>query len=557
MYLLVLLSYLLPSTFALSPQNHIGLTSHVSKLTPEHWSTEYAPKRENAITNARNIFNTIHSAKRQWGSSVQHNGMSFIPATVPEGTLLYHGDPDREHVKGMEWLAFEIQHAEMFAAPRPPRVPRSPGEKASAEEPLESHREMVRNHMLLGDPRGDFPDPRTFVPGYLHIYQANRPLKLLYLDGMAAANCDRGTYDSQVYVLLENKTTWRDEFENACSLCEMGAEWGVDGFIRMEIGFEIIYCEFQDGLDLVSSYQTPHHGDPEDLNGSTIFETVRETAQRYQGIDSGRLRLEYTIMISAYFYPVNLTNPIPGNEDPRLLFTSTAQLARIKSDLAAEITALHPGHITDWQGQVIDMITARYSDRLKFLATGPEHEQFLGILNNMLNTYVDYNGTATRTQTIEKCAHHYLLPVTPRTMQDTYIHAAVATVMTRICTTLYQARDILIDELDLNLEAEPPSTTPQQLVQELNKWLDWPDWKFCRKCEENEVCYIAMFPFGSVDDHFFPRCKNESEIRQPSRDSSLPGGARNYWWSGWDPRKDRDPPCEPEPDKPDETKEYL
>jgi hypothetical protein len=41
--------------------------------------------------------------------------MSIFPVTVPEGTLLYHGGIDEKPVEGMEWLAFEIQHAELFA----------------------------------------------------------------------------------------------------------------------------------------------------------------------------------------------------------------------------------------------------------------------------------------------------------------------------------------------------------------------------------------------------------------------------------------------------------
>jgi hypothetical protein len=41
--------------------------------------------------------------------------MSFFPAYVPKGTLLYHGFSVPERVTGMEWLAFEIQHAEQHA----------------------------------------------------------------------------------------------------------------------------------------------------------------------------------------------------------------------------------------------------------------------------------------------------------------------------------------------------------------------------------------------------------------------------------------------------------
>jgi len=55
------------------------------------------------------IFNSINSALRQWGSSLKHNGMGFIPVMIPSGTFLYHGTDTKNRVKGMEWLAFEIE----------------------------------------------------------------------------------------------------------------------------------------------------------------------------------------------------------------------------------------------------------------------------------------------------------------------------------------------------------------------------------------------------------------------------------------------------------------
>lgn len=70
------------------------------------------------VDNANHIFNAIHSSMRQWGSSLNHNGMSFFLATVPEGTRLYHGTWDPDFIKGMQWLAFEPEHALLFAGPR-------------------------------------------------------------------------------------------------------------------------------------------------------------------------------------------------------------------------------------------------------------------------------------------------------------------------------------------------------------------------------------------------------------------------------------------------------
>jgi len=48
---------------------------------------------------------------RQFGSTLQHNGMSFAVVTMPEDTELYHGTFFSDRVNGTEWLAFEPEHA--------------------------------------------------------------------------------------------------------------------------------------------------------------------------------------------------------------------------------------------------------------------------------------------------------------------------------------------------------------------------------------------------------------------------------------------------------------
>jgi hypothetical protein len=84
---------------------------------------------------------------------------------------------------------------------------------------------------LSDPPKGDW------VPGFIQIYRVNRPLKLLYIDGMGAAKCDKGSMDTQDRLLLLNATIrWFDEWTRAKALCKVAEEWGLDGFIRMETG---------------------------------------------------------------------------------------------------------------------------------------------------------------------------------------------------------------------------------------------------------------------------------------------------------------------------------
>ncbi|KAI4847386.1 hypothetical protein E4T45_06806 [Aureobasidium sp. EXF-8846] len=76
-----------------------------------------APETD-AITHANHIFNAVHSSMRQFGSSLNHNGMSIFIATVPEDTELYHGTSTKYRVNGTQWLAFEPEHALIFARGR-------------------------------------------------------------------------------------------------------------------------------------------------------------------------------------------------------------------------------------------------------------------------------------------------------------------------------------------------------------------------------------------------------------------------------------------------------
>jgi hypothetical protein len=81
-------------------------------------SVIYAEPGHSQPHNANHIFNAIHSSMRQWGSSLNHNGMSMFLASVPAGTQLYHGTSKSDPIEGMEWLAFEPEHALIFARSR-------------------------------------------------------------------------------------------------------------------------------------------------------------------------------------------------------------------------------------------------------------------------------------------------------------------------------------------------------------------------------------------------------------------------------------------------------
>ena len=95
-------------------------------------------KNSDNVSNANHIFNSVHDSMRQFGSSLNHNGMGVFIATVPQGTEFYHGTSSPYRVNGTEWLAFEPEHALIFARSRgPPPGRGGPGGRPGGGPPGE------------------------------------------------------------------------------------------------------------------------------------------------------------------------------------------------------------------------------------------------------------------------------------------------------------------------------------------------------------------------------------------------------------------------------------
>ncbi|QSZ30399.1 hypothetical protein DSL72_004922 [Monilinia vaccinii-corymbosi] len=504
------------------------VTSAVPNQSPLFLQTSDGPSIENARANAPEIFNAIHSSMRQWGSSLKHNGMSFFPATVPKGTLFYHGTHTPEPAKGLEWLAFEIEHAEFFARSKtghgpgghgPGEGPGGPGRGPPPHARMDSHPTSKHGQEIHGTSK----DKNEGSHSYLHVYQTSKPLaKLLYIDGMSAAKTSMGTLDSTDYIIRNishASTEPKKDRIRAADLCEIGEQWGIEGFLRMESGFEIILCKFEDGLKFLSASQRdelPRSGKG-DLR---TFEYARAVGHRYQGIMGGRVEVDYSSMISAFFYPINLTNPDASRSKlPRLPAPSESDhLRRIRSDLLELFVSgeYAKGETINWQN-VVDMIVTRYSDRLKFMVQNDTSEAtVLSEIKFLLDLHTNY-AQIDIPSSIEKCANHFLEPVVPRTEADHLIHAAILEVSRNICRTLFQVRELLNDRREVLKKGEE-----KQLIQALINQLDWTTWLECGKCAFDEVCYVATWPWGRSEDHTSPGCIKWDDI----------GDRRGYWDPG-------------------------
>lgn len=191
------------------------------------------------------MFNAVHNTMRILGNNVARNGVSFVPGFIPAGTLLYHGKRGPETPPGMEWLAFDAEYS-------------------------------------LNMVGGPFLSPND---SYLLTFTNSQPLKVLNIDGASAALFPAGTMDSQGFVLKQPKEDWVGfkEYERANLLCAMGKKFGVDGYVRLNTGFELILCSFQNPkVRLVSSVKlSVPVEDDEQLEERNLDNTELQEAHTY------------------------------------------------------------------------------------------------------------------------------------------------------------------------------------------------------------------------------------------------------------------------------------
>lgn len=174
------------------------------------------------------LFASIPSLLHQWGNTIFPNGHALAPVEVPAYTLFYHGlispEESTPAPPSPEWLAFDLEMA----------------------------------YGIMGSSRNSF----------LLTYQTTRPIKALYFDGESAALMGLGQMDTQMLQLFGNVSGppgggffgLGQEYLRAHGLCQWfedaglgGRGWGFEGVVRMNAGFEMIWCDFSSpSLRLVS-----------------------------------------------------------------------------------------------------------------------------------------------------------------------------------------------------------------------------------------------------------------------------------------------------------------
>ncbi|WYZ44071.1 hypothetical protein EsH8_VII_000507 [Colletotrichum jinshuiense] len=182
--------------------------------------------RLNYSSPAPHLFSSAYGLLQQWSNTVFPNGHTMAAVEIPAFTLFYHGRTDEEAAPSPEWLAFDIEMA----------------------------------YGIMGSTR----------QSWMLSYQTTRPVKALYFDGESATLMGLGQLDTQMLHLYGNVSgpesdgsLWRGlepEYQRAMGLCDWllerglrGPGWGYEGVVRMNTGFELIWCDFgSKSLRLVS-----------------------------------------------------------------------------------------------------------------------------------------------------------------------------------------------------------------------------------------------------------------------------------------------------------------
>lgn len=233
---------------SLEKQLPIGDTIPNAGLSPPPPSPphRYTPPL-NFSSSAPHLFASAYGLLQQWANTVFPNGHALAAATIPAYMLMYHGlradeanpDPDTLSPPSPEWLAFDLEMA----------------------------------YGIMGSTRRS----------WLLTYQTTRPVRVLYVDGESAALMGLGQLDSQMLLLYGNVTGpshddckgfggLMDEYDRARGMCDWlerqglrGRGWGYEGIVRMNAGFELIWCDFlSDSLRLLSRLNVTAPLDPVD-----------------------------------------------------------------------------------------------------------------------------------------------------------------------------------------------------------------------------------------------------------------------------------------------------
>ncbi|GMM54511.1 hypothetical protein DAKH74_011270 [Maudiozyma humilis] len=481
--------------------------------------------------NSTTLFNAIYAALRQAGSDIHPIGVSYFPAVIPKGTLLYH--TGRANIpEGLEWLAMDHEFSYSFAMHSvrygrnatqgwmhgPPGGNKSLKNISGDNPPMPPHDRASRAHFLT--------------------FRATRDLtKLLYLDGASAAKTESGEMDTQkllsdVIAKRLNESDGRDDSDPrkrfvmeervyAERICKWGKPFGLDGYVRVEVGFEVVLCDFLNGsTELVSNITLPQtnkvlglpdpanvtvaNGWPLDDEGLIIEDemTPEQVAIMDQEDEWQRVLDQYSSMLGFdqiragyvhdkgdrrialdYRYLVTGVNRTLGDADPngrRLLNDnlSDEDKEHIVDDLEYALQrGFDSGMSTDWQ-QVVDEIVDKFAPMVKVMSQILSSSEVdsrtiaLKVTRYTLNFVLRFSGLDNTVLLDDDTSgdfgfgRHFAVYEYTRPLKDLHtdadylIWSALVNVVTDLVDTVYDIHELLMPVASSGLAPGSPEPSP-------------------------------------------------------------------------------------------------
>lgn len=477
------------------------------------------------LVNSTTLFNSIFAALRQAGSDIHPIGLSYFPAIIPKGTLMYHaGKPDIP--TGLEWLAMDHEFSYNFGV-KSAKYGRNASKSQKHGPPGGFKPPNDNKSGETAAPKKDFKDGKN----HFLTFKATRDLtKFLYFDGASAAKTESGEMDTQKLLsdIIAYKLNLDDdnpsdgnhrvmaERQYADRICLWGKQFGLDGVIRVEVGFEVILCDFNNGgTELVSNITIPkvnqilglpepvavtkENGWPLDDVGLIIedqltsdqkdimdkedyWQKILNQYNSMQGFDQlragvvhdkrdNRVKLDYRYLVTGINRTVGNVNP----NGRRLLnddITFETQVG-IVDDLEKALNSKFDAHkSTDWQ-QVIDEIVDKFAPTLKMIdkiLNSGEYEDMnaediaLQVTRYTIHVVARFSG---RDNTIllpdngefgfgrDFAVYEYTRPLVDlQTDSDFMIWSSVVNVVTEVVDAIYDIHDLLLPIVTDSLELD-------------------------------------------------------------------------------------------------------
>lgn len=513
------------------------------------------------MENATAVFNSVYGVAKEKDSNINPVGVNFFPAYLPPNTMMYHSREDPNIPELFEWIAMDYEFSYSFAfftrgnsrkPPKAPKKPSKPGHKkpwfpwgwSLRKDPPESPEE---NGLVAEQQRLQKRTRSGGTHSYLFTFRNKRPLdKLIFLDGASAAKSTTGEMDQQM-ILSQQEELDEPVYEReaADKICKWGKPFGLQGVVRLEVGFEIILCDFNRDLELVSNITLynvtelagfPYEHPPPltDLERSRInlidrwesmsgFEWMRTGGNVNDGDE--RILIDYSNMVT----PLNKTW-IDADPYQRRINKIPKELKNeILSELEITLSkGVDPFHQTNWP-QIIGHIRDKFSPMLiDFNNTLTKFEHYANIdLNlalknasedlsvstyNFIRRYSDELNPDKKTQraqafqwAIEDYVHNTFKI---ETLLDRLIYSSVYKVVQEVISIVFELYDIsmmILPEFYIT-PSEARNTKHKEILLVKNehltsllKSLGWSVFTQCSKvCEWDEVCAVPGWGPGPM-----------------------------------------------------------